>query len=60
MKQKKNGALQIDRSKVKVEEHLDRKYLLSTSNDSLYPEKVALGYKQLMEVELMKILTFCQ
>ena len=51
VKQKNNGALKIDRARVKAEEHLDGKYLLSTSDDTLRPEEVALGYKQLMEVE---------
>lgn len=36
---------------MKDEEHLDGKYLLSTSDDTLSPEDVALGYKQLLEVE---------
>jgi len=51
VKQKKNGALKIDRARMRAEEHLDGKYLLSTSDDTLTPEEVALGYKQLMEVE---------
>jgi len=51
VKQKKNGELKINRVKVKAEEHLDGKYLLSTSDDTLSAEDVALGYKQLMEVE---------
>jgi len=33
------------------EAHLDGKYIISTSDDTLSPEDVALGYKQLMEVE---------
>jgi len=33
------------------EESLDGKYLLSSSDDTLSPEDIALGYKQLMEVE---------
>jgi hypothetical protein len=37
--------------KVRAEERLDGKYLLSTSDDSLSPEDVALGYKQLLQVE---------
>ena len=41
----------IDRTKARKEAHLDGKYLLSTSDDTLLPEDVALGYKQLMEVE---------
>lgn len=51
LKQLKSGAIKIDRVKVKAEEALDGKYLLSTSDDSLSAEDVALGYKQLMEVE---------
>lgn len=51
VKQKKNGELLINWAKVKAEEHLDGKYLLSTSDDTLSAEDVALGYKQLMEVE---------
>ena len=41
----------IDQSKVKKEARLDGKYLLRTSDDTLSPEDVALGYKQLLEVE---------
>jgi transposase len=51
LKQKKNGALKINQAKLRAEEQLDGKYLLSTSDDSLSAEDVALGYKQLMEVE---------
>ena len=41
----------LDRKKVKAEERLDGKYLLVTSDDSLSPEDVALGYRQLFEIE---------
>jgi transposase len=51
LKQLKSGKVKIDRRKVKAEEALDGKYLLSTSDDSLSAEDVALGYKQLLEVE---------
>jgi len=51
LKQLKSGKVRIDRGKVKAEEALDGKYLLSTSDDSLSAEDVALGYKQLLEVE---------
>jgi IS4 transposase len=51
LRQLKSGKLKINRMKVRVEEALDGKYLLSTSDDSLSPEDVALGYKQLLEVE---------
>jgi transposase len=46
-----NGKIAIDMVKVRAEERLDGKYLLSTSDDSLSPEDVALGYKQLLQVE---------
>jgi len=51
IKQSKNGRLRINWAKVREEETLDGKYLLSTSDDTLSSEDVALGYKQLMEVE---------
>ncbi len=51
LKQEKTGVLKIDWDKVRAEERLDGKYLLSTSDDTLTAEEVALGYKQLMEVE---------
>ena len=38
-------------AQVKKEARLDGKYLLRTSDDTLSPEDVALGYKQLLEVE---------
>ena len=47
----KNGRVKVDRAKVKAEEKHDGKYLLRTSDDTLRPEDVALGYKQLLEVE---------
>ena len=34
----------------KEEAHLDGKYIISTSDDTLTPEDIALGYRQLMEV----------
>jgi transposase len=52
VKELKSGKLKINKAKVKQEEKLDGKYLLSTSDSSLSSEDVALGYKQLMEVEL--------
>jgi hypothetical protein len=41
----------LDRAKLKSEERLDGKYLVVTSDDSLSSADVALGYKQLVEVE---------
>lgn len=51
LKLDKKGWPQLDRTKVKAEERLDGKYLLRTSDDTLSPADIALGYKQLMEVE---------
>lgn len=51
LKELKSGKLKVDMAKVKQYEKLDGKYLLSTSDESLSAEDVALGYKQLMEVE---------
>lgn len=51
LRQQKNGAIKIDRARVAKEAHLDGKYILSTSDDSLSATDVALGYRQLQEVE---------
>jgi len=51
LRQLKTGRIKIDKGKIKEEAHLDGKYIISTSDDTLSPEDVALGYKQLMEVE---------
>ncbi len=51
LKQLKTGAIKLDKGKIKEEAHLDGKYIISTSDDTLTPEDIALGYKQLMEVE---------
>lgn len=51
LKELKSGKLKVDAAKVKQAEKLDGKYLLSTSDKSLSAEDIALGYKQLMEVE---------
>ncbi|MGZ6725542.1 MAG: IS1634 family transposase [Solirubrobacteraceae bacterium] len=47
----KGGLLRIDRGAVKAEEHLDGKFLLRTSDPTLTVEDIALGYKQLLEIE---------
>ena len=49
--QDENGELYLDSDKVKAEELLDGKYLLSTSDDGLSVEDVVMGYKQLFEIE---------
>ena len=51
VKELKSGKLKIDKAKVKQEEKLDGKYLLSSSDKSLSAADIALGYKQLLEVE---------
>jgi len=51
VKELKSGKLRIDKTKVKQDEKLDGKYLLSTSDQHLSAEDIALGYKQLLEVE---------
>ena len=51
VRQTKTGRLLVDRAKIKAEERLDGKYLLSTSDPDLSAEDVALGYKNLLEAE---------
>ena len=51
VRQTKTGRLMIDRAKIRDEARLDGKYLISTSDDTLTPEDVALGYKNLLEAE---------
>jgi hypothetical protein len=46
-----SGLLRIDAAAIKAEENLDGKYLLRTSDPRLSAEDIALGYKQLLEVE---------
>jgi hypothetical protein len=46
-----NGLLRIDAAAIKAEERLDGKYLLRCSDPKLSAEDIALGYKQLLEVE---------
>jgi Transposase DDE domain len=45
------GLLRIDAAAVKSEENLDGKYLLRTSDPKMTSEDIALGYRQLLEVE---------
>jgi IS4 transposase len=45
------GLLRVDAARTKAEENLDGKYLLRTSDPHLSAEDIALGYKQLLEVE---------
>ena len=45
------GLLRVDKRAVAAETRLDGKFLLRTSDPTLSAEDVALGYKQLLEVE---------
>jgi hypothetical protein len=45
------GLLRTGKAKIKAEENLDGKYLLRSSDPHLSTEDIALGYKQLLEVE---------
>ena len=45
------GQVAIDRAKIGAEARLDGKFVIHTNDDSLNPEELALGYKQLQRVE---------
>lgn len=51
LKMDAKGNLKINNQVIKEMEHLDGKYLIRTSDDTLSVEDIALGYKQLLEVE---------
>ncbi len=51
LRQTRRGALQIDRAAVRAEEKLDGKWVVTSNDDTLSAEDLALGYKQLMRVE---------
>ena len=45
------GLLCVDRAKVRTEANLDGKFLLRSADPTLSAEDIAVGYKQLLEVE---------
>lgn len=45
------GLLRVDRAKLAADARLDGKFLLRTSDESLSAADIAVGYKQLLEVE---------
>ena len=45
------GLLRVDEGAIKAEERLDGKYLLRCSDPTLSAEDIALGYKQLWQIE---------
>jgi len=51
LRQTRRGALKIDRAAVRTEEKLDGKWVVTSNDDTLSAEDLALGYKQLMRVE---------
>ena len=51
LRQTSGGLLRVDRAAVRAEEHLDGKFLLRSSDPTLTAEDIALGYKQLLQVE---------
>lgn len=51
LRQTKKGLVRIDRAAVKQDQRFDGKWVVTSNDDSLTPEDLALGYKQLMRVE---------
>ena len=49
--QDRHGRLAIDAAKVRQAERRDGKFVVHSNDDTLTPEDLALGYKQLMQVE---------
>ena len=45
------GLLRADKARIKAEANLDGKYLLRCADPQLSAEDIAVGYKQLLEVE---------
>lgn len=51
LRRKANGGLRIDRGKVARDAKYDGKWVVTSNDDSLTAEDLALGYRQLMRVE---------
>jgi hypothetical protein len=51
LRQTKRGLVKIDMAAVPTEEKLDGKWVITSNDDTLSAEDLALGYKQLMRVE---------
>jgi len=51
IRQLKDGTLKLDKQAIRDEAKYDGKYLIRTSDDTLSIEDIALGYKQLLQVE---------
>ncbi|WP_198588640.1 IS1634 family transposase [Geodermatophilus chilensis] len=51
LRQTPGGLLRVDKAKIAAEAKLDGKYLLRCSDPTMSAEDIALGYKQLVQVE---------
>jgi hypothetical protein len=51
LRQTKTGLVKIDMAAVRAEEKLDGKWVITSNDDTLSADDLALGYKQLMRVE---------
>ncbi|MBI2914975.1 MAG: IS1634 family transposase [Firmicutes bacterium] len=51
IRQTRTGKLSLNKAKIKTEEHFDGRFLVSTSDDTLSPEDIVRGYKQLAVIE---------
>jgi transposase len=51
LRQTKGGELRVDRAAVDDDARYDGKWVVTSNDDTLTPEDLALGYKQLMRVE---------
>jgi transposase len=51
LRQTGRGKLRIDRAAIRRERHFDGKWVITSNDDTLTSEDLALGYKQLMRVE---------
>jgi transposase len=51
VRQTRTGKLRLNKAKCRAEEFFDGKFLVSSSDDGLAAEDIALGYKQLAVVE---------
>ncbi len=54
VRQTRAGTLVPDTARIKREAHLCGKYMISASDDHLSAKDVALGYKQLHEIECVR------
>ncbi len=51
IRQLKDGRLKLNKTKIRKDKKYDGKYLIKTSDDTLTAGDVALGYKQLVDIE---------